>query len=763
MLASRGLHWNAGRARSRPRSHSDWLLMKTHSLARLGLQWTLAAVFLFGCTWPTFGDAPRALPPGKVPADKRLAEPKDLDGYFPLQVPATAEAWQKRAERVRRQAKVASGIWPLPSSTAVNAVVHGRVDRNEYTVDRVYLESYPGHFVTGSLYRPKGRSGKLPAVLCPHGHWANGRFVDQGIEMARQQIVEGAERFVSGGRFPLQARCVQLARMGCIVFHYDMVGYADSRQISFEVAHRYGKIRPGMESADNWGFFSAQAELRSQSIMGLQTYNSIRALDWIGSLPEVDATRIGVTGASGGGTQTFMLAAVDPRPAVAFPAVMVSTAMQGGCTCENCSLLRIDTGNIELAGLFAPRPLGMTGADDWTKEIATKGLPELKRLYKLLGAEANVMAKPLTQFPHNYNYVSRSVMYSWFNKHLRLGYTDPIVEEDFVPLSTGEMTVWDDKHPQPPSGDDYERSLLKAITADAERQLAALQPSDSSTLANYREVVGGAVEVILGHSLADIGTPEFEKTVEQDRGDYTEFAGLLRNPLHGQELPVAFLLPKNWNKRAVLWIDESGKAGLYGSDGTPKAEIKMLLAAGTSVGGIDLFGQGEFLAHGQPPLKNRRVKNPREFAGYTYGYNHPLFALRVHDVLALVSFARSSEHKPERVDLVGLNGAGPWVAAAAAIAGPAIDRLVVDTAGFRFRGLTNFDDAAFLPSIVKYGDLPALLALTAPQPLWLAGETGEGAAAVRKSYAAAGRAPLLTEYTGGEAHEAAEAVNWLSR
>ena len=724
----------------------------------------LAYIFALICLPPlALADAPRALPPGKLPADKRLAEPKDLDGYFPLAVPASADEWQKRAERVRRQAKVANGIWPMPAGTPVKAVVHGRVDRNEYTVDRVYLESYPGHFVTGSLYRPKGRSGKLPAVLCPHGHWANGRFVDQGIAMARQQIVDGAERFVNSGRFPLQARCVQLARMGCIVFHYDMLGYADSQQISFELAHRYGKIRPQMESADQWGFFSAQAELRLQSVMGLQTYNSIRALDWISSLPDVDATRIGVTGASGGGTQTFILGAVDSRPEAIFPAVMVSTAMQGGCTCENCSLLRIDTGNIELAGLFAPKPLGMTGADDWTKEIATKGLPELKQLYKLLGAEANVMAKPLVQFPHNYNYVSRAAMYSWFNKHLKLGYSDPIVEEDFVPLSIAEMTVWDDKHPQPPGGDDYERSLIKQMTDDAQRQLAALEPRDSSTLAKYRETVGGAWEAILGHSLADIGSPEFEKTLEQDRGDYVEFAGLLRNPLHGQELPVAFLLPKNWNKRAALWIDGSGKAGLYGADGQPRAEVKKLLAAGTSVGGIDPLGQGEFLAPGQEPPKNRRVKNPREFAGYTYGYNHPLFASRVHDVLALVAFARQSEHKPERVDLIGVNGGGTWAAAAASLAGTAVDRVAVDTGGFRFQRLAAFDDAAFLPGAVKYGDLPALLALSAPRPVWLAGEKGDAAAPVRKSYAAAGQPANLVEYQGDAANTIAEAVAWLSK
>ena len=98
------------------------------------------------------------------------------------------------------------------------------------------------------------------------------------------------------------------------------------------------------------------------------------------------ATRIGVTGASGGGTQTFLLCGIDPRPAVAFPAVMVSTAMQGGCTCENAPLLRVDTGNVEFAGLFAPKPLGMTGADDWTKEIADQGSAgSSSKLYKLYG------------------------------------------------------------------------------------------------------------------------------------------------------------------------------------------------------------------------------------------------------------------------------------------------------------------------------------------------------------------------------------------
>ena len=113
--------------------------------------------------------------------------------------------------------------------------------------------------------------------------------------------------------------------------------------------------------------------------MGLQAWNATRALDFLTSLPDVDAARIGVTGASGGGTQTFILGAIDERPAVLFPAVMVSTAMQGGCTCENADYLRIGTGNVEIAALGAPRPLGMTTADDWTKAMPQTGFPALQR------------------------------------------------------------------------------------------------------------------------------------------------------------------------------------------------------------------------------------------------------------------------------------------------------------------------------------------------------------------------------------------------
>ena len=391
--------------------------------------------------------------------------------------------------RCARRLLVSLGLWPTPERTPLEVVIHGRQELDDYTVEKVYFQSMPGFYVTGNLYRPLQQSGKAPGILCPHGHWANGRFYDCGADEVRKMIVQGAERFENGGRNPIQSRCVQLARMGCVVFHWDMIGYADSEQIPSSIIHGFKKQRPEMNASENWGLFSPQAESRLQSAMGLQTWNAIRALDFITSLPYVDSDRVAVTGASGGGTQTFILSAIDHRPHVAMPAVMVSTAMQGGCTCENACCLRVGTGNVEIAALFAPKPQGLTAADDWTREMETKGFPELKKLYELVGAGNNVMLKPLVHFPHNYNYVSRATMYDWFNTHLNLGHKTPIVEQDYKRLSKEDLTVWDDQHPRPDGGPQFERDLLNWWNRDTQGQLKKLV--DQMTSSPNEQILGG--------------------------------------------------------------------------------------------------------------------------------------------------------------------------------------------------------------------------------------------------------------------------------
>lgn len=705
---------------------------------------------------------PDVIPAGQLPDDARLGPLKDLNGYFPMAVPASVEAWTRRAAELRLQTRVSQGLWPEPTRTPLNPQVFGKVERDGYTVERVILESVPGHYVTGSLYRPAAAAtaGKRPGVLCPHGHWPNGRFYDAGEARVRQDIVVGAERFEVGGRFPLQARCVTLARMGCVVFHYDMEGYADSVQLE----HRAGE-RPALNTPENWGYFSPQAELRLQTMMGLQSWNSVRALDFLLSLEEVDAGRIGVTGASGGGTQTFVLGAVDDRPTALFPVVMVSTAMQGGCTCENASYLRVGTGNIELAGLVAPKPLGMVAADDWTRELMTKGYPELQQLYALLGAKDRVLAKANVHFPHNYNYVTRAVMYAFFNKHLGLKLPEPVIEQDFVPLTQAELSVWDAEHPQPAKGDDHERALVRWFTEDQQRQLAALAPRDAASLAAYRETVGGAWTVLLANARRPDGKAiTWDNRAERDAGSYLEFAGTLRDPARGAEVPVVFLHPKQWNGRLVVWASTAGKGGLYGTDGGLRSEVARLVEAGCSVAGIDVLGTGEFTADGRPVAAQRLVESGRDlwkaYPGYTYGYNPSLLAHRTHDLLTLLAYARQYEEPPRRIDLVAVDGAAPWTLAAAFVAGDAVAAVAADTGGFRFAGLVKTDDPDFVSGSVKYGDLPGLAALLAPRPLWLGGEA-ESPALTRAAYTSAAAAEALTAEAGEPARRAARAVDWL--
>jgi len=707
-------------------------------------------------------EAPRVLPTGTLPQDRRLGPLKDLNGDFPFTPSDSADAWNLRAERVRRQILVSQGLWPLPTRTPLNAVIQEGVEREDYAVDRVYFESMPGFYVTGNLYRPLESSVPAPGVLCPHGHWANGRFYDTGLDKVKQEIQQGAEQFEEGGRSPLQARCVQLARMGCVVFHYDMIGYADCTQISFELAHRFAKQRPEMNADANWGLFSPQAESHGQSVMGLQTWNSIRALDFISQLPGVDPQRLAVTGASGGGTQTFMLCAVDPRPVAAFPAVMVSTEMQGGCTCENASGLRVETGNVEFAALFAPKPLGLSAADDWTGRMSTKGFPELLRHYALLGSAENVMLISRTEFGHNYNSVSRHAMYHWFNRHLKIGASEPIVERDYRRLSTSEMTVWSGAAVEPARGPDFERGLLAWWHADAQAQLQELTPRDASSLRGFREVVGGAIDVMIGRDLPPAADVVYDQNYKEDKGDYLHMMGLLRNKPRQEELPISFLYPKQWEGQVVIWLSEAGKAGLLDESGAPIPPVARLLGNGAAVVGVDLLYQGEFLADGQRLETTGRVKNTREAAAYTFGYNHAVFAQRAHDVLTVIAFALNHETTPKRVDLVGL-GAAPaaWAAAARAQARDAVGRAAIATDGFRFGGVKEIHDPNFLPAGARYFDLPGMLAVAAPGPLWLAGEGNAAPDIVRAAYQASDAAEQATVFAGPAEDQASAAVSWL--
>lgn len=661
---------------------------------------------------------------------------------FPFMPPESVEEWEERSAKVRRQVLVAAGLWPMLERPDPKAEVLRKVERDGYTIEAIRLESFPGHYVTGSLYQPMSvESQSRPAVLCPHGHWPEGRFHAFEDNALAEQIKSGAERYEAGGRTPLQARCVTLARMGCVVFLYDMLGYGDSRQISLQAIHA-----PSEESiltAENaWGFYSTQAELRMQNPLGVQTFNSLCALDWIESLPDVDPKRIGVTGGSSGATQTLMLCAVDDRPAVAFPVVMVSTAMQGGCGCENACCLRLGTSNVEFAALMAPRPLGMASADDWTRNTAEDGYPELQKLYALLGIPDRVMHASLIQFPHNYNYASRAAMYQWLDRWLGLEAGNLAVETDYVSVTPDAIRS------VPPIEDaamdrGHEVALMNAIEAKSAEAFAKLAPTDTESLRNYQTTVGKAFQVLLdGADESLIGAKANASDMERADGHSIVTLSITGSD-GGVELPALARLPRNVETIAVV-TSAAGKSAIGPPDTLPTELAAALLKKGIGVVGVDLFAQGDLAPADGPLTEMPVVPGQRPAAALTYGYNRTAVAHRASDLLATIAAAKTLQPSIKKLVVVVELEAAPYAVAALAMAGDAVDAAVVDTDGFRFDDLRSWRDPNFLPGAVKYGDVPGLLALGAPRPTILLNEQADDTPSIAtQAYAAAGAADRL--------------------
>lgn len=292
----------------------------------------------------------------------------------------TQQDWEHYAEVIRRGILSGAELDPMPDKTPLNLIRKDLRKFGTYTVENIAFESRPGVLVTGSLYAPANIKGKIPGILSPHGHWSEpedyGRYREDS-----------------------QRRAACLAMMGAYVFTYDMVGYGEMADYGWE--HRKPKT------------------------LKLQLWNSIRSVDFLMTLANIDAKRIGVTGASGGGTQSFLLAAVDDRIAVSVPTVMVSAHFFGGCIGESgMPIHKSDhhqTNNVEIASCFAPKPqLIISDGDDWTKNNPEVEYPFMQHIYSLYGKKQNIQNVHLPNEVHDYGINKRLAMYPFMAKHLKL-------------------------------------------------------------------------------------------------------------------------------------------------------------------------------------------------------------------------------------------------------------------------------------------------------------------------------------------------------
>ena len=555
----------------------------------------------------------------QIPAqDARNINPPNTDTHFAPKAYASLAEWQARKEFLRKQVLSAAGLMPLFPKSDLHPQVFGRIEHPDYFVEKVLLETLPGYYLGGNLYRPRRPSppNGFPGVVSPHGHWAYGRLENTAIAS-------------------VPARAITLARQGYVVFTYDMVGYNDTIQ----TPHDFGD-KPVEQL---WAF----------GPLGLQLWNSIRSVDFLQSLPGVDPNRIGVTGASGGATQTLLLSAVDDRIQFSAPANMVSFIMQGGSLCENAPNLRLDTTNVEFAAMMAPRPMFMAAATgDWTRNMLTEEYPAVRAIYDLYGKGDDVEAT-LLDAPHNYNQANREAMYAFFGKHI-LGEKDAarLKERSFTVEKLQDLLIL------------HNRTLpANALTFqglfDLWMRLAKEQSGDPRERLSYALAADWPARVL-----------------DQIGGDRI----LLGRPGKGDRIPGIWL--KGTNPPALVVHPEGAEAARR----TP--EVARLLASGRAVLAIDAFQTGGAVA-------------PRDRSVSMFlTFNKSDDANRVQDILTALAWLNTPGAR-----LIGLGKAAVWCTFAAAVARQPVD-LQADLGTFTGSD-EDYINEFFVPGIERAGGLQA--------------------------------------------------------
>ncbi len=564
---------------------------------------------------------------------------------------ASREAWLERAAFLRKQILSSAGLLPLPEKTPLNAQVFGRLEREGYTIEKVLLETLPGFYLGGNLYRPRGQQGPFPGVVSPHGHWQYGR-----LEHSEQVSVPG--------------RCINLARQGFVVFSYDMIGYSDTNQIPHD-----------------WG--GPREDLWSIGPMGVQLWDSIRAVDFITSLADVDANRIAVTGASGGGTQTFLLTAVEDRIKAAAPVNMIS-AQQSGGTCENGPNLRAgsdDISNMLIGALAAPRPLLMvSAAGDWTRNTPADEYPAIRSIYHLFEAERNVESVQFNAL-HNYNRQSREAVYTFFNARM-LDNQGPVPEKNFQVEFLGNMLALFGRE-RPANAVNLEQ-LIQNWIREAQRSTESLWPRDAASLAAARAAFAERLTFSL------LAVPPKPGTILSETKGETVVLGRAGK---GDRVPAVWLAPANPNPRTppTLVVHPAGTSWAKSSAQSGAGLVRTILNRGGVVLSIDAFETGS-------------AKVPRNTQARLFdNFNSTDDANRVQDILTALEYLRERTKAPT-VNLVGLEAAGVWAYFARALAG---DQVVLAADLGQFAAATDqaYIDKFFVPGLRKAGDFRAAAVL----------------------------------------------------
>ena len=607
-------------------------------------------------------------------ADRRYFETEY--GIFPYaaRIPASQEEHRAMRDSVIRRMRLSAGLLPQVEFPPLEPKVTNPRNIDGVTISDVEIRTLPGLRLTGNFFTPEKFTGKLPAILCPHGHWAKGRV----------------DHKPTGG---VIMRCMVLARLGFAVFAYDMIGYNDNN----DMPHSWKQKEERLEAYFN-----------GVSPFGLQTANSMRAVDFIASHPAVDPSRIGCTGASGGGSQTWFIGALDPRVKVVCPVCMLSLHFMGGCTCEEGPLLRTrGLTSFDIVAAIAPRPIllpGVTG--DWTNLNPDYEVPKLKEIYKLYHAEDNVESFFYDDC-HNYNQRTRQHVYAWFVRQLQGKDAGDIIEESTDKVPAPEQLWFGGVKPAEPTAESFKNSyeqLKKVYTGNAfdwGNDFTLWQNERCDILRQMLESDKPTADVVPRVTYGNWQLPEGEvwTMVVSRRGMGDAINTFRLRPAKFMECSNALLYPVE-----TLCMD-------YFNEGPKSAETAELFKLSAHSYLIELFGSGATAPHAVNPARND--DDPLDTA-----CNDSYFCMRVQDIIT--SYVMVKERHYKKVTLAGIAANAPAVLAAAALLGcPAvIDLTGVDESCWK-------DKLNYQALMGKLGGVKGLALLNVRRNVTFCGVSGE--------------------------------------
>jgi hypothetical protein len=279
--------------------------------------------------------------------------------------------WETRKTCLQKEVREKLGIDSILLKRVKSKPILSKVRNFDgYSVQNFAIETLPGLYVNGSIYNPLSK-GKHALILCPNGHWADGRYNKDE-----------------------QTRFGTLARMGAACVSYDLFGWGESELQVTAIAHRI-----------------SAAEI-------IQLMNGLTILDYMMTRKDIDTKRVAANGGSGGGTQVVQLSLLDNRFTAACPTVNLASHFDGGCPCESgipVSLACGGTNNAELMATFAPKPVCViSDGKDWTASVPELEYPYLQRIYGFYNAEKNVSNVHLPTEGHDFGVNKRKAVYDFF-------------------------------------------------------------------------------------------------------------------------------------------------------------------------------------------------------------------------------------------------------------------------------------------------------------------------------------------------------------